>query len=92
MPKRGFIPLVRERFAEINIDTLANCYTAGAKVDKQSLLAKGLASRSDSGVRILGRGDISIALTVVADHFSASAKEKIQKAGGTVVEPTDKAA
>jgi large subunit ribosomal protein L15 len=67
----------------VNVADLDARFDAGAEVDPASLRAAGLATRRDP-VKILGRGEISTKLTVRAHAFSASAREKIEQAGGTV--------
>ncbi|MCC6810343.1 MAG: 50S ribosomal protein L15 [Deltaproteobacteria bacterium] len=84
LPKRGFKNFRREDFAVVNVDTLEASYKAGETVDEASLREKGLVHGRADGVRILGDGALAKKLTVKARGFSASAKEKIEKAGGTV--------
>ncbi|MGI9021265.1 MAG: 50S ribosomal protein L15 [Solirubrobacterales bacterium] len=67
----------------VNLATLEERFDAGAEVSPESLRAAGLAKRSHP-VKILGTGELSKKLTVRAHGFSASAREKIEKAGGTV--------
>ncbi len=67
----------------VNVADLEARFDAGAEVTPESLRAAGLATRRDP-VKILGRGEISKKLTVRAHGFSASAKEKIESAGGSV--------
>ncbi len=85
MPKRGFVNIFRKSWAEINIDTLAKRFADGAKVDLEVLRQAGLAKKKSDGVRVLGRGEISHALTIEANHFTATAREKIESAGGTAI-------
>jgi large subunit ribosomal protein L15 len=59
-------------------------------VNRESLKAKRLVGRTDLPVKILGNGEVAAALTVVVDGISASAKGKIEAAGGTVTIPTPK--
>jgi large subunit ribosomal protein L15 len=66
----------------VNVSDLEARFDAGAEVTPESLRAAGLATRRDP-VKILGRGEISTKLTVRAHGFSASAKEKIEAAGGS---------
>ena len=66
----------------VNVADLEARFDAGADVTPETLRAAGLATRRDP-VKVLGRGDISKKLTVRAHAFSASAKEKIEAAGGT---------
>lgn len=82
LPKRGF---PRGRYvvptAVVNVERL-NAFPAGATVDAAALAAAGLVTRTVKRVRILGGGALNVALTVRADGFSASARDKIEKAGG----------
>lgn len=86
MPKRGFKNIFRVKSAEINLDVLSERFKAGDVVTLETLREVGLASRTDLKLRILGRGELKHALKVTADHFTASAKEKIEKAGGQATE------
>ncbi|MGH2953940.1 MAG: 50S ribosomal protein L15 [Solirubrobacterales bacterium] len=72
----------RTRTQPVNVADLEARFDAGAEVTPESLRAAGLAKRGDP-VKILGRGDLETKLTVRAHAFSASAKEKIEKAGGS---------
>ncbi|MDA8368838.1 MAG: 50S ribosomal protein L15 [Nocardiopsaceae bacterium] len=69
----------------VNLDKLSELYPEGGEVTVESLVAKG-AVRKNSPVKVLGTGDISVAVQVSADAFSASAKEKIAAAGGSATE------
>ena len=84
MPFENF----RTRTQPINVGDLDERFEAGDEVTPESLREKGLATRSHP-VKILGKGDISTKLTVRAHAFSASAKEKIEGAGGSVEEIAD---
>lgn len=83
LPKRGFKNINTKQFAEINLDKL-NKFEAGATVDLQALVEAGIVNKRDAvdGLRVLGNGEISHALTVKAQHFTKSAQEKIAAAGG----------
>jgi large subunit ribosomal protein L15 len=72
----------RTRTQPVNVADLEQRFDAGAEVTPESLRAAGLAKGRDP-VKILGRGELSTKLTVRAHAFSASAKEKIEKAGGS---------
>jgi large subunit ribosomal protein L15 len=72
----------RTRTQPVNVADLEQRFDAGAEVTPESLRAAGLAKRRDP-VKVLGRGELSTKLTVRAHAFSASAREKIEKAGGT---------
>jgi len=78
----------RTRTQPVNVSDLDARFDAGGEVTPESLREKGLATRRDP-VKILGKGEISTKLTVRAHGFSATAKEKIEKAGGSceVIEP-----
>lgn len=82
LPKRGFNnKRFAKQYAELNVSDL-NVFENGAVVDFNLLVENRLASKSLDGVRILGNGNIEKQLTVKASGFSASAKEKIEAAGG----------
>ncbi len=85
LPKRGFNPLSRKVYALVNLNQL-DIFEAGSCVDIEAMLKSGLISRVQDGVKILATGELSKALTVKAHKFSATAKEKIIAAGGTVEE------
>ena len=82
---RGFsnYPFKKE-YDVINVEVLEQKYAAGETVDKASLLSKGLIRSAKSLVKVLGNGDLTKNLTVDVDKVSASAKAKIEKAGGSV--------
>jgi large subunit ribosomal protein L15 len=83
VPKRGFHNPFRTEYVVINLDTLGAAFEAGATVTPEVLRERGLVSSSHKKpVKVLGRGEIAIALTVQADKFSGKAAEKIQAAGG----------
>jgi large subunit ribosomal protein L15 len=73
----------RTRTQPVNLSDLEARFDKGAEVTPESLRASGLAKRPGVPVKILGRGDLSKALTVSAHAFSASAREKVEGAGGT---------
>ncbi len=81
LPKRGFNNIFAKRLSAINVSAL-NVFEDGATVNLQSLLDAGILSSCKHGVKILGNGELSKKLTVQATAFSASAKEKIEAAGG----------
>ena len=87
IPKRGFVNgAFKKDYAIVNLSALEACYEAGALVDEAALRARGLVKgRHDDGVKILGDGALTKALTVHATKFSGSAAEKIAAAGGTAV-------
>ena len=84
LPKlKGFKNRNKEYFALINVEKLAANFGAGDSVDPDMLRAKGLVKKRGR-VKVLGEGDIGVALTVHAHAFSLGAVEKIKAAGGTV--------
>lgn len=83
--KRGFTNIFRVEYEVVNLADLA-ALPAGSEVTPESLLESRLVRRKKMPVKVLGEGDISTALTVRAHKFSASARQKIEAAGGTVVE------
>ncbi len=84
MPKRGFNNSdFKTRFAIVNLDTL-NAFDNGATVDEQTLLAAGVIRRPYDAVKILGSGELTKKLTIVANKASESAKAAIEKAGGSL--------
>jgi len=84
MPKlRGFKNPFRVEYQVVNLDRLAALYPEGGEVTVADLVAKG-AVRDSCLVKVLGTGDLAVALHVTADKVSAAAKEKIEAAGGSV--------
>lgn len=83
IPKlRGFNNPSKEEFAIVNVGTLAS-FRAGSEIDPEKLREQGMI-RHRGRVKVLGEGDLGKKLTVRAHAFSATAKEKIEKAGGSV--------
>ncbi|HAC31632.1 MAG: 50S ribosomal protein L15 [Treponema sp.] len=84
---RGFsnYPFKKE-YSVVNVVLLEEKFSAGDTVNNESLFAKGLISKISASVKILGTGDLTKKLTVAVDKVSASAKAKIEKAGGSVKE------
>jgi large subunit ribosomal protein L15 len=86
LPKmRGFKSPFRVQFQVVNLDRLAELFPDGGEVTPQSLVARG-AVRDSAPVKVLGGGELSVALQVSAHAFSASARDKITAAGGTVTQ------
>lgn len=84
IPKRGFKNPFRIEAFPVNVATLDQVFEAGATVDLESLRAKGLVPKLVEHVKILGEGEITKSLTIKAYRASATAKQKIEKAGGTI--------
>ena len=75
LPKRGFRNIFKERFALVNVRDL-NRFSAGAVVDTEALQKAGLVKKVYDGVKILGDGDLTIAVTVKAHKFTEAARKK----------------
>jgi large subunit ribosomal protein L15 len=89
LPMRGFSNYpFRKEWQVVNVVDLAAKFQAGETVDAASLLLKGLVKKPENLVKLLGKGEISIALNVSVDAVSAGAKAKIEAAGGKVETPT----
>jgi large subunit ribosomal protein L15 len=82
LPKRGFNNFNRKEILPVNLDAL-NAFEDGAEVTIEVLKEKGLINGRFDGVKILGNGSVEKKLQVKVNAFSASAKEKIEAAGGT---------
>lgn len=83
LPKRGFTNINRKEYAIVNLDAL-NRFEDGAEVTPALLVETGVVSNEKSGIKILGNGTVNVKLTVKAHKFSASAKEAIENAGGSI--------
>lgn len=83
MPKRGFHNPMRKEFSVVNLASL-NAFSAGETVTPEMLRSRGLVRRANDSIKILGDGDLKIAITVQAHAFSGPAREKISAAGGKV--------
>ena len=81
LPKRGFTTIFRKELVAINVDRL-EIFEDGMVVTPVELIQYGIIKNVEDGVKILGNGELTKKLTVQANKFSASAKEKIEAAGG----------
>jgi large subunit ribosomal protein L15 len=81
IPKFGFKNISRKEYAIVNIEKL-NSFKDGDEVTIEKLIEKGLVKKTLSGVKILGKGDLTKKLTVKANAFSASAAKAIEAKGG----------
>ena len=81
IPKRGFVNIFATHYATVNVSDL-NRFEDGAVVDAKALVEAGILKKTLDGVKVLGRGEITKKLTVNVADFSASAKQKIEAAGG----------
>ena len=85
LPKRGFTNRFATNYAIVNVDAL-NKFEDGAVVDMEALLAAKIVRKELDGLKVLGNGELTKKLTVKATVFSATAKEKIEAAGGKTEE------
>lgn len=83
LPKRGFTNIFAKEYAEVNVETL-NRFEDGSTVDPVALIEAGILKNVHDGVRILGNGELTKKLTVIANGFTKSAEAKITEAGGKV--------
>ena len=81
LPKRGFTNIFRKEFVAINVDRL-EIFEDGMVVTPVELIQYGIINNVEDGIKILGNGELTKKLTVQANKFSASAKEKIEAVGG----------
>lgn len=83
IPKRGFTNFTRKEYAIVNVAAL-NKFEKGTEVTPELLIETGLVGKELNGIKILGEGELNVALTVKAHKFSKSAVESIEKAGGKI--------
>ncbi len=83
LPKRGFANIFRKKIAVINIRDLLT-FKSGSVVDAATLVKAGLIKGKKDGIKLLGQGEISVALNVKLNRVSTKAREKIEGAGGSV--------
>ena len=80
--KRGFTNIFRVEYAEVNLGSLASRFPAGSEVTPEALVGAGVIKNLKKPVKVLGQGELERALTVRAHKFSATARQKIEAAGG----------
>ncbi len=85
IPKRGFTNIFKKSYGIVNVVDLEK-FEAGTVVDQAALVAARLISKKDTQVKLLGNGEITKAITVKVSKISASAKQKIEAAGGSIEE------
>ncbi len=91
LPKRGFNNYdFRDKFIVVNVGDLDDRFDAGAIIDEKSLREVGLVNGPCDKIKLLGDGEVEKSFTVTFDKVSATAKAKIEKAGGSIVDPTPK--
>lgn len=87
LPKRGFTNIFKKDYSTVRLDLIAARFESGDVVDTESLRAKGLIRKvGKDGVKVLGNGNVEVALTVRAQKFTGAARDKIVAAGGSVEE------
>jgi len=86
LPKRGFTNIFKKRWLEISLTALDRAFNANEEVSPELLHDRGLIKKARHDVVVLGSGELSKPLRVSAHRFTKSAREKIEKAGGSVVE------
>jgi large subunit ribosomal protein L15 len=84
IPKRGFKNRNRETIFPVNVATLESLFDAGATVDIEALRTKGLIPKKVELIKILGEGELTKKLSIKAHRASATAKEKVEKVGGSI--------
>ena len=82
LPKRGFTNIFKKHFALVNLRDLKD-FTPEDTITPELLIQRGYIKELRDGLKVLGDGELKVALKIAAHHFSKSAREKIQKAGGT---------
>ncbi|GAB3447944.1 50S ribosomal protein L15 [Insolitispirillum peregrinum] len=92
LPKRGFTNIFRKSYVPMNLDRIqaavdAGKFAAGSTITAEALVAAGLVKSARDGIRLLGNGEIKVALTFEVAGASKSAIEAVEKAGGKVVLP-----
>jgi large subunit ribosomal protein L15 len=86
LPKRGFTNIFKKRWLEISLASLNQNFEADAEITPEVLHDRGLIKKARYDVVVLGNGEVSKPLRVSAHRFTKSAREKIEKAGGAVVQ------
>jgi len=86
LPKRGFTNIFKKQWVEVSLAALDRHFAANDEINPDVLHTRGLIKKAKHDVVVLGTGEISKALKVSAHRFTKSAKEKIEKAGGAVVQ------
>ena len=85
LPKRGFTNAIfRQTYAIVNVDELARAFPQGGEVDLAAVKAVHLVKKNARRLKVLGNGEVQVALRITADRVSAPARAKIEAAGGSV--------
>lgn len=88
LPKRGFTNIFKKEWIEISLAKIEANFNAGDQVTPELLRERGLIKKAKHDLVILGNGEFSKAITISAHRFTKTAKDKIEKAGGTITEIT----
>lgn len=83
LPKRGFTNIFRKTYRTVNVERL-NAFEAGSVIDIEAMQLAGLLRKGRTEVKVLGDGDLAVALTVRAHKFTRTAAQKIEAAGGKI--------
>ena len=86
LPKRGFTNIFKKQWIEISLGKIESNFSAGDEVTPEILHERGLIKKAKHDLVILGTGDVSKALNISAHRFTKTAKDKIEKAGGSATE------
>ena len=86
LPKRGFTNIFKKKWLEISLAKLEENFNAGDTITPEILHERGLIKKAKHDLVILGSGDMSKAFQISAHRFTQTAKDKIEKAGGTITE------
>ena len=86
LPKRGFTNIFKKKWLEISLGKIEASFNAGDEVTPEILHSRGLIKKAKHDVVILGTGEVTKALKISAHRFTKTAREKIEKAGGSAVE------
>ncbi|HYW73619.1 MAG TPA: 50S ribosomal protein L15 [Pyrinomonadaceae bacterium] len=84
LPKRGFTNIFKKQWIEVSLGALEQSFGAGDEITPEVLHHRGIIKKAKHDIVVLGNGEVTKALKVSAHRFTKSAKEKIEKAGGTV--------
>ena len=85
LPKRGFTNIFKKEWLEVSLAALEKSFAAGDEITPELLHERGLIKKSKHDVVVLGNGDVTKALRISAHRFTKSAREKIEKAGGSAI-------
>ena len=86
LPKRGFTNIFKKQWLEVSLASLDQHFGENEEINPEVLHTRGLIKKAKHDVVVLGNGDVSKALRVSAHRFTKSAKEKIEKAGGSAIQ------